>query len=57
MSAPEPTAPPREPRTAPPREPAPLPMRDLLAACAAAAIISRPPHYPEHHNTPRGSAR
>ncbi|MFJ5835721.1 hypothetical protein ACIQGO_02855 [Streptomyces shenzhenensis] len=33
--------------TAPRREPVPVSMRDLLAACAAAAVISNPPRHPE----------
>ncbi|MEU6607914.1 hypothetical protein ABZ922_23120 [Streptomyces shenzhenensis] len=33
--------------TAPRREPVPVSMRDLLAACAAAAAISNPPRHPE----------
>ncbi|MET9774164.1 hypothetical protein ABZ023_07800 [Streptomyces sp. NPDC006367] len=30
-----------------PPAPAPVPMRDLLAACAAAAVVSTPPRAPE----------
>ncbi|SED41315.1 hypothetical protein SAMN04490357_4741 [Streptomyces misionensis] len=37
------------PPSRPPRQPgpAPVPMQTLLAACAAAAVISRPPRAPE----------
>ncbi|MGW2641316.1 hypothetical protein [Streptomyces sp. NPDC001348] len=41
MSASQPTVPWR------PSEPAEVSMRDLLASCAAAAVISRPPREPE----------
>ncbi|MGW3956048.1 hypothetical protein ACWEKM_35250 [Streptomyces sp. NPDC004752] len=50
MSASESTAPPRAPA------PVPVPMRELLAACAAAAIISNPPRHPEPRS-PRPAIR